>query len=98
MFVMPETFDGLTVTELQTHIDAALDALRALGITEDTTDDELLAQGDVLMGNLDTLGEALTAAEEAASAATARKDRAKAIAERSQPAPAKASDTPEPDP
>lgn len=92
-FKLPETLDGLSVADLQALIDGGLDALRALGITEDTTDEAVLAEGEAIAAALDQLVAAQTERQ-------AKADRAKALATRSvpTPAPAKASDAPAPEP
>src|SRR5262245_39751539 len=100
MFVMPETLDGLSANDLQALIDSGLDALRALGITEDTTDDELLAQGDEIVTALDTLGAAHATATTAEAAVAARSERARNLVTRATSAEAvpTAPDAPAADP
>jgi len=72
MFELPENLDALSPEELQTLIDAGLDAFQALGITE-ASDDDALAEGERIAALINQVN-VLKGTKEAD--ATARKDRA----------------------
>jgi hypothetical protein len=67
-YELPEDLGALTPDQLQTLIDAGLDALRALGVTDDS-DDETLAEGERIVGLINQAQAAKTDKETRASRA-----------------------------
>jgi len=76
-YELPETLEGLSVEDLDTNIDQALDAFRALNISEASSDDDLDA-AEALRETLNTLR---TARADAQALVEARAARVAALAE-----------------
>ena len=74
-YELPETIEGLSVEELDTQIDSALDALQALNITDESSDEDL-DSGEAISVALETLR---AAKAEAIAAVEAKAERVAAL-------------------
>ena len=88
MYELPADLAALSVEELQIQIDAGLDALRALNVTTES-DEATLAEGERIVGLINTAREAQRNAE----TAVANRARAEALLQATSPEP-----EPEPEP
>jgi hypothetical protein len=80
MFELPENLAELSTEELQTLIDQALDALRALGVTPES-DEDTLVEGERIMTAITAINDAKTAKDDAVT----RQARAQALIDASTP-------------